>query len=117
MTVTDIARVCHEAVRAYHAAVDPRPFEAWDDLQRPFQRATETVVRHYLANPTHTFRARHEERCRLMVDEFWRAFTSGDVPGNVSPDMVPYYSLPANLRVTHRLYESTIDALRPLLGM
>lgn len=109
--IEDIARVAHEANRAWCYANGDDSQRAWNDAE-DWQRAScVDGVRFVLDNPEAGDAAQHENWRRMKLAEGW---TYGDVKRPDSrqhPCMVPFDDLPAFQRAKDQLFRSIVLAL------
>lgn len=94
MTLTDIARVCHQVNKAYCESLGDITQKDWDaapDWQR--QSAIDGVAFH-MNNPLAGPKASHENWLRLKEKEGWKYGPVKDEAKKEHPCMVPYDELP-----------------------
>ena len=115
MKVVDIARVCHEANRAYCTVLGDDSQVHWDDApgwQR--ESATAGVVFH-VENPGAGDSASHDSWMAQKVQDGWRYGPVKDPEAKTHPCMVPFDQLPKDQQVKDALFASTVRTLLPLL--
>lgn len=107
----DIARIAHEACRAYcHLIGDTNPVP-WDQSPSWRRREMANEVRRLRNMPAYTRAAIHEEWRARKIEEGW---AYGPVRGEWSklhPRCVPYPELPKEERIKDALFESIVSAL------
>ena len=109
-TPEEIARVCHEANRAWqHATGDPAPSPTWDeapDWQR--DSATDGVVQALAgADPVQL----HESWCDRKRGEGWRYGPTKDPAARTHPCLVAYDQLPEEQQRKDALFAAIVAAL------
>lgn len=112
LTVEQIARVCHEANRAYCMSIGDHSQPSWD-MAPPWQRESAIEgVRAALADPYRTPEDSHDEWMALKISQGWK-------PGSVKapdlkehPCLVPYDELPEEQQAKDDLFLSVVSALR-----
>lgn len=111
MTPERIARVCHEANRAYCAATGDASQPAWEDAP-PWQRESAVIgVRFHLANPHAGDEASHEEWLRVKRAEGWVYGATKDAAARTHPCMVPFHKLPEEQQRKDTLFRAVVHAL------
>lgn len=111
MTVTDIARVCHEANRAYCLSLGDGSQPAWDDAPTWQRQSAIAGVEFHLANPNAGPSASHEEWLRVKAADGWVYGPVKDPVAKVHPCFVPYDELPAEQRRKDVLFIAVVRAL------
>lgn len=111
-STSDIARVCHEANRAYqHVTGDPAPSPAWDEAPE-WQRAsaTEGVEKAlYGATPEEL----HESWVEAKERDGWVRGEVKDGEAKTHPCLVEYHLLSEEQRRKDALFYAVVEALRP----
>lgn len=111
MTETDIARVCHEANRAYCLALGDASQPAWDDAPEWQRRSAVNGVRHATENPGAGPSASHESWLEEKRAAGWRYGPVKDPEKKEHPCFVPYGQLPAGQRRKDALFLAVVGAL------
>ena len=108
LTEEQIARICHEANRAYCLAIGDASQLAWDDAPE-WQRmsATKGVVAG--ATPEQSHASWLQEKAATG----WVYGPVKDADQKTHPCMVPYDQLPEEQQVKDRLFRAIVDALLP----
>jgi len=111
MTDEDIARVAHEANRAYCAAIG-------DDSQLPWESAPDWQkasaldgVRFHRQNPTAGDAASHDNWRRQKEADGWVYGETKDPERKTHPCMVSFLDLPTEQQLKDRLFRSVVRAL------
>jgi hypothetical protein len=112
--VEAIARVCHEANRAYALAIGEDPstvYGSWDDAPEAIRESARIGVQKALDGATP--RELHESWCATKRRDGW---TFGKVRNNETkehPCLVEYYNLPEEQRQKDALFAAIVGALKP----
>jgi hypothetical protein len=115
MTHEDIARVCHEANRAYCLAVGDASQKTWDDAEE-WQRASAVAgVKWRLANPDAPASAQHEAWVTDKVLDGWKHGPTKDPARKEHPCIVCYEDLPPEQRFKDSLFVAVVGSLMPSL--
>lgn len=113
--VADIARICHEANRAYCAAIGDYSQVAWDDAPE-WQRASAILgVQFRLENPDAGPAASHESWFAQKVADGWVYGPVKDPIGKTHPCMVPFDQLPPEQQVKDVLFTNIVKSMDGLL--
>lgn len=75
--VAQIAKVCHEAVRAHEQTLGNKGTKSWEEIDQPARDATMQTVLVHLNNPTSTFGSRITH---ALFANIVRAFSGGRKP-------------------------------------
>jgi hypothetical protein len=109
---TRIARVCHEANRAYCLSLGDDSQAPWDDAPEWQKNSAIVGVQAHLANPHMTPEQSHESWLSLKREEGWKFGPVKDVEKKEHPCFLPYAELPAAQRVKDSLFSAVVNALR-----
>lgn len=108
--VEGIARVCHEANRAWQTVIgDPAVSPGWDEAPEWQRSSACEGVRAAIAGATS--RGLHEGWVRAKLDDGWVLGPVKDADARTHPCLVPYDELPADQRVKDRLFGAIVGAL------
>jgi len=106
-----IARVAHEAVRAYKQALSQDTLPAWEEAPAWMHEASLAAVRDRLADPDAPPSAQHEAWLAEKQAAGWRYGAVKDAEAKTHPLMVPYEALPEAERRKDALIQAIVDAL------
>lgn len=109
-----IARVCHEANRAYCKGLGDESQGPWEDAPE-WQRASAMVgVEMHLANPDASPRDSHDSWLEDKRRNGWSYGEVKDAEKKQHPCFMPYDELPLSQRLKDQLFKNIVDALRPM---
>lgn len=109
--IARIARVVHEAIRAYQVAHGETPTEGWDEAE-PWQRqVTIAGVRFRAAHPTATAQELHEAWASELRSLGWTLGPYKDARAKTHPSLVPFSELPVRERRKDDLFAAIVGAL------
>jgi hypothetical protein len=109
--ILNIAKVCHEAHRAWCAANGDHVHKPWDEAE-PYQReGTIWGVRLLLRNPDITDEEHHDLWWMQKLKEGWRYEENRNGTAKTHPGMVPYSEMPEYQRKKKPLFRAIVMAL------
>lgn len=117
MTVTQIARICHELNRAYCQQIDDNSQLPWDDAPEWQRTSAVNGVQFHFANPNAGPAASHESWLKEKTEQGWEYGPTKDVERKLHPCFVPYDQLPLEQKLKDTLFLSVVHALLPLVGV
>lgn len=110
MTIEAIARICHEANRAYCMALGDGSQPAWEDAPE-WQRASAIKgVRFHRGNPHAGPEASHESWLREKEADGWKWGPVKDPEKKEHPCFVPFDELPEEQQLKDVLFTNIVDA-------
>lgn len=112
MTITDIARVCHEVNRAYCQSIGDLTQVAW--IMAPLWQQNSAIqdVQYRLQNPKAGPADMHDAWCAAKVSEDWKHGPIKHLENKKHPCLVPYNELPAEQRVKDYLFMAVVESLK-----
>jgi len=111
LTAEEIARVAHEANRAYCATIGDHSQGAWDDAPGWQRESAVKGVEFSLANPDAPPSASHESWLREKVATGWKFGPVKDSARKEHPCFVPYDELPIAQRRKDHLFQAVARSL------
>lgn len=111
MTPTAIARVVHEALRAYRAELGEAALPAWDDAPDWQRAATLAAVEFRLAHPDAGPEAQHDAWVAQTRAAGWTHGPVHDAAARTHPDLLPYDQLAEGARRKDALVAAVVRAL------
>lgn len=113
MEAQTIARVCHEANRAYCLATGEDPstvYGAWDDVPAEIQASALDGVQKALAGATPE--ELHQSWVQFKLNGGWKYGPVKDAEARTHPCLVSYDKLPEAQRRKDALFSGIVEALR-----
>ena len=110
MNTEDIARVCHEANRAYCKTLGDDSQPAWDDAPDWQKSSALNGVKFYSQAPW-TPKAAHENWCEQKRREGWVCGPKKDPEALMHPCLVPWDELPPDQKRKDFLFAAICQAL------
>jgi len=110
-----IARVAHEAVRAYKQAWGQDVPPPWDDAPDWMHESTRAAVEARLTDPNAPPSAQHEAWLEEKKAAGWQYGAVKDPDAKTHPLMVPYEQLPDSERRKDALMQAVVDSLSKAL--
>lgn len=111
MTRTEIAKVCHEANRAYCAALGDMSQSPWEEAPAWQRDSACNGVALHLDNPTLGDSHSHEAWMSEKEADGWTYGSVKDPAKKEHPCMVPFKELPAEQQAKDTLFRSIVHAL------
>lgn len=114
ITIEDVARVSHEANRAYCLALGDSSQPAWDQAPEWQRESAINGVKFHLAHPDASASASHD--CWLAEKRAagWTFGTVKDPEKKTHPCFVPFEALPATQQLKDYLFRACVHALNSL---
>ena len=109
------ARACHEANRAYCAAIGDGSQPAWEGAHGWQRDSAINGVRGALAG--NTPEQSHESWLKEKLDHGWKWGSEKDAESKEHPCMVPYSELPEEQRAKDDIFTAVANALGKSLGL
>lgn len=111
VSIENLARVCHEANRAYCSALGDESQKPWEDAPQWQRDSAIDGVRFHLANPDASPSASHDQWLRHKVDAGWTRGPVKDEAAKQHPCIVPFTELPLEQQAKDVLFRATVHAL------
>lgn len=111
MTIDDIARVCHEANRAYCFALGDIQMPTWGTAPEWMKTSAKKGVALYLSNPGITPADLHENWCKEKRAEGWAYGPEKQPALKLHPCLVPYANLPRVQQKKDELFMAVVYTL------
>lgn len=110
MTTDQIARVVHEANRAYCAAIGDQSQKAWDEAEQWQRDSAIQGIESMLNGTANTPEQQHQAWMKSKADAGWVYGDVKDAEAKTHPCMVHYADLPAEQRVKDYLFRAVVEA-------
>ena len=112
ISINDIARVCHEANRAYIYSI-PNGFKSddWDEGTEEQRASVISGVEAVIDNPILTPEQSHEKWVTYKKAEGWVFGERKDEATKTHPNLLPWDELPSEEKVKDVLFQAVVRAL------
>lgn len=111
--VEDIARICHEANRAYCITIGDDSQVSWEDAAEWQRESAIEGVKFVMSNPvtgqTDPARMQHDNWMEDKLKDGWRYGVVKDADAKTHPCLLPYDSLPDNQKWKDWLFYSIAE--------
>ena len=108
----DIAKVCHEANKAYCETEGDHSQKSWDEALDWQRQSAIAGVEFRLNNPDAGHDAQHNAWMKDKIDSGWVYGTEKDSEKKTHPCIVPYEELPEFQKKKDALFCAIVDALK-----
>jgi len=115
ITVVEIAKVCHEANRAYCEALGDTSQKPWDQAEQWQRDSAINGVEFKLANPDAPESAQHDAWLADKARDGWKFGAVKDSVKKEHPCFVDYDELPEEQKAKDALFCGVVNALRGLI--
>ena len=115
MTVEQIAKVCHEANRAYCEVGGDQVQAHWEEAPKEQRESVIKGVRFYLGAPMAMPSDMHDAWVKDKRKQGWVYGSARDDEKKIHPCLMPYDRLPIEQRAKDKLFMGVVQALRSLL--
>lgn len=115
LTVEDVARICHEANRAYCLALGDDSQAPWEDAPGWQQSSAMQGVQFHLDNPAAGEQASHDNWMQEKQADGWTYGPEKDAEKKEHPCMVPYLDLPIEQRLKDRQFCALVGTFAPYI--
>jgi len=112
-----VARVAHEANRAYCCSIGDYSQAAWESAPTWQTESAIAGVRFVLANPAAGDDASHREWSKHKLADGWTYGPIKDPEAKTHPCLVPFDQLPPEQQAKDRLFRSIVLAAAPVFGL
>lgn len=106
----DIARVCHEANRAYCVGLNDDSQLPWDDCPEWQRDSARDGVLFHIKNPDASASASHDSWLAHKKADGWKYGATKDADKKEHPCFVPYEQLPLAQRTKDYLFRAIVHA-------
>lgn len=109
---TSIARVCHEANKAYCISIGDDSQKSWDEAGSDIRYSAVSGVNFRLMNPEATAADQHESWYSQKQADGWKYGPVKDPETKQHPCMVTYEELPIEQQKKDKLFSAIVTALK-----
>lgn len=110
ITVIEIARICHEANRAYCASIGDNSQKPWTEAPEWQRESAVKGVEFRLDNPDAPASAQHDSWMEQKLVDGWQFGSVKDEGEKTHPCIVPYEELPAEQKFKDALFVAIVKA-------
>jgi hypothetical protein len=110
MHIQSIAKVCHEANRAYCQSIEDNSQLSWEEAPAWQRQSAENGVRFHLAHPDAKPSHSHEEWLKEKEAAGWKYGPIKDPDKKEHPCFVPYDQLPEEQKRKDALFTAIVHA-------
>lgn len=107
-----IARVCHDANRAYCIGLGDDSQPIWENAPRWQTSSALAGVEFHIANPEAGPEASHENWLKDKLADGWTWGPKKDEATKTHPCIMPFDQLPQEQQAKDKLFKAIVDALR-----
>jgi RyR domain len=111
MEIHHIAKICHEANRAYCETIGDNSQSAWEEAENWQRESSIQGVEYALANPDGPVSAQHDSWLEAKKKDGWVYGDIKDSSKKEHPCMVPYDQLPHRQQLKDRLFKAIVAAM------
>lgn len=111
LNVLEIARVCHEANRAYCLVLGDTSQPSWREATDDIRSSAVMGVVFRQQNPDAPPSAQHEQWAKDKIDAGWTYGEVKDAEKKTHPSLVPFERLPIAEQRKDRLFAAVVQAL------
>jgi RyR domain len=110
--VEAIARICHEANRAYCATIGDHSQKEWEDAEQWQRDSACQGVEYAITNPNATAADQHQAWVDAKAADGWSYGPVKDPAKKQHPCMIPYCHLPVEQRTKDHLFKAIVAVFR-----
>lgn len=111
MSFESIARVCHEANRAFCETIGDTSQKSWEDAEQWQRDSAIAGVKFAIENPDAGASSQHDAWVRDKVADGWVYAPVKDATAKTHPCIVPYEALPIHQQLKDHLFRGIVSAL------
>jgi|SRR5690625_881624 len=108
----EIARVCHQANKAWCEANDDYSQKDWEDAEDWQKKSAIKGVKFRITRPTAGERAQHDAWMREKTEDGWVYGEEKDPEKKTHPCILPFHQLPEFQQKKDALFCAIVDALK-----
>lgn len=108
MNIEDIAKICHEANKAFCESVNDYSQSHWDFAPDWQKQSAINGVEYNLANPNCSPSDTHENWLKVKLADGWKYGDVKDVERKLHPCIMPYDKLPEHQKFKDHLFKNIV---------
>ena len=112
MKIEDLARICHEANRAYCQSLNDDSQPLWNDAPLWQKDSAINGVKFHLKNPDSSPAVSHENWLKEKCEAGWVYGEKKDPLKKTHPCILPYEKLPIEQRLKDSLFISIVECFK-----
>lgn len=112
MNTEQIAKVCHEANKAYCDGIGDNSQKHWDEAEQWQRDSAVKGVEYRLNNSDAPQSAQHEAWMQDKINDGWAYGEIKNADMKTHPCIVPYDQLPEDQKKKDALFQGVVDALK-----
>lgn len=112
LKVESIARICHEANRAFCITHGDTSHVPWYEATKELRESAREGVRKHLANPDFSYEDSHASWMYNKIQNGWVYGPVKDSEKKTHPCIVPYDKLSESQKQKDRLFKTIVDCFR-----
>ena len=116
LSVEQIAKICHQANKAYCEALGDMSQKSWEETTEDIRQSAIRGVNFRLENPGAPPSAQHDAWKQGKVEEGWIWGTEKNPEAKTHPCIVDYVDLPEEQRRKDTLFQAVVDSMVPRPG-
>lgn len=116
ISIEQIAKICHQANKAYCESVDDNSQVNWEDAPEWQRYSAILGVQFNLDNPDAPPSASHDSWLKVKLEDGWKYGEVKDVEKKEHPCCVPYDELPDYQKVKDSLFKAIVHAVTAKLS-
>ncbi len=114
MTNEDIAKVCHEANRAFCEIAGDASQKPWDEAEQWQRDSAIKGVAFAIENPYAPESHQHDAWVRDKLADGWKYGPVKDAEAKTHPCIIPFDGLPAHQQIKDFLFKAVVKAMTAL---
>lgn len=111
MNIENIARICHEANRAYCQALGDDSQPSWEEAPDWQKDSAIAGVQFHIDNPEAGPDASHANWVAQKLEDGWRRGDEKDAERKLHPCMVPFVDLPVEQRAKDYIFRAIVHSM------
>lgn len=111
LSVEHIAKICHQANKAYCESIGDMSQKSWEEAEQWQRDSAVAGVQYRMDNPGATPEGQHESWKKAKEDAGWAWGEVKNAELKTHPQMVPYDQLPEEQKKKDALFQAVVDAL------
>lgn len=116
LSACSVARICHEANRAYCASQGDHSQPTWEDAPQWQRESAINGVVFHVQNPEAGPAGSHENWLKVKTADGWVYGEVKDPEAKTHPCCVPYDQLPAEQQVKDYIFVGIVHSLAPFIA-